>query len=62
CAGKAVEPARGAVRNLIGRDTGFAPARTEPGAAFGKPDAGRFGMLPYDFKEAHTTVLDVVTI
>ncbi|RKU02525.1 branched-chain amino acid ABC transporter [Burkholderia sp. Nafp2/4-1b] len=62
CAVKVVEPAGDAVRNLICPDAGFAPARTEKGMAFGKPDIGRFGTLPYDFKEAKTTVLDVVTI
>ncbi|AFQ47380.1 hypothetical protein [Burkholderia cepacia] len=62
CAVKVVEPAGDAVRNLICPDAGFAPARTEKGTDFGKPDAGRFGTLPYDFKEAKHTVLDVVTI
>ena len=62
CAVKVVEPAGDAVRNLICPDAGFAPSRTEKGMAFGKPDTGRFGTLPYDFKEAKTTVLDVVTI
>ncbi|MGR3907827.1 branched-chain amino acid ABC transporter [Burkholderia sp. SR8] len=62
CAVKVVEPAGDAVRNLICPDAGLAPARTEKGTEAGKPDAGRFGTLPYDFKEANTTVLDVVTI
>jgi len=62
CAAKVVEPAGDAVRNLICPDAGFVPARTEKGMGFGIPEAGRFGTLPYDFKEAKTTVLDVVTI
>lgn len=62
CAVKVVEPAGDAARNLICPDTGFAPARTEKGMAFGQPDTGRCGTLPYDFKEAKYTVLDVVTI
>ncbi|WP_081067956.1 branched-chain amino acid ABC transporter [Burkholderia territorii] len=62
CAAKVVEPAGDAGRNLICPDAGFAPARTEKGMAFGKPDTGRCGTLPYDFKEAKYTVLDVVTI
>jgi len=62
CAVKVVEPAGDAARNLICPDAGFAPARTEKGVDFGKPEAGRFGTLPYDFKEAKYTVLDVVTI
>ncbi|WP_081259261.1 branched-chain amino acid ABC transporter [Burkholderia territorii] len=62
CAAKVVEPAGDAARNLICPDAGFAPARTEKGMAFGKPDTGRCGTLPYDFKEAKYTVLDVVTI
>ncbi|KUZ98447.1 branched-chain amino acid ABC transporter [Burkholderia latens] len=62
CAVKVVEPAGDAARNLICPDAGVAPARTEKGTEAGKPDAGRFGTLPYDFKEAKTTVLDVVTI
>ncbi|KWF77280.1 branched-chain amino acid ABC transporter [Burkholderia diffusa] len=62
CAAKVVEPASDAARNLICPDAGFAPARTEKGMAFGKPDTGRCGTLPYDFKEAKYTVLDVVTI
>jgi len=62
CAAKVVEPAGDAVRNLICPDAGFAPARTEKGMDFGTPEAGRLGTLPYDFKEAKTTVLDVVTI
>ncbi|KVN45104.1 branched-chain amino acid ABC transporter [Burkholderia territorii] len=62
CAAKVVEPAGDAARNLICPEAGFAPARTEKGMAFGKPDTGRCGTLPYDFKEAKYTVLDVVTI
>lgn len=62
CAVKVVEPAGDAARNLICPDAGLAPARTEKGTDFGKPEAGRFGTLPYDFKEAKYTVLDVVTI
>ncbi|KWF35716.1 branched-chain amino acid ABC transporter [Burkholderia diffusa] len=62
CAAKVVEPASDAARNLICPEAGFAPARTEKGMAFGKPDIGRCGTLPYDFKEAKYTVLDVVTI
>ncbi|WP_175923289.1 branched-chain amino acid ABC transporter [Burkholderia latens] len=62
CAVKVVEPAGDAVQNLICPVARFAAARTEKGSEAGKPDAGRFGTLPYDFKEAKTTVLDVVTI
>ncbi len=62
CVGKVVEPAGDAARNLIGPDTAFAAARTEKGTDSGQPDAGRVGTLPYDFKEAKYTVLDVVTI
>nr|WP_057926065.1 hypothetical protein [Burkholderia ambifaria] len=62
CAVKVVELAGDAARNLICPDAGFAPAVTEKGMAFGKPETGRFSTLPYDFKEAKYTVLDVVTI
>ncbi|KVR75575.1 branched-chain amino acid ABC transporter [Burkholderia vietnamiensis] len=62
CVAKVVEPAGDAARNLIGPDTAFAAARTEKGTDSGQPDAGRVGTLPYDFKEAKYTVLDVVTI
>ncbi|KWF24017.1 hypothetical protein [Burkholderia pseudomultivorans] len=61
-AGKVVEPANDAARNLICPEAGFAPARTEKGSDSGNPEDGRFGMLPNDFKEAKHTVLDVVTI
>ncbi|EGD04722.1 hypothetical protein B1M_10066 [Burkholderia sp. TJI49] len=61
-AGKVVEPANDAARNLICPEAGFALARTEKGPDSGNPDDGRFGMLPNDFKEAKHTVLDVVTI
>ncbi|WP_110419524.1 branched-chain amino acid ABC transporter [Burkholderia vietnamiensis] len=59
---KVVEPAGDAAQNLIGPDAAFAAARTEKGTDSGQPDAGRVGTLPYDFKEAKYTVLDVVTI
>nr|WP_175801248.1 branched-chain amino acid ABC transporter [Burkholderia anthina] len=62
CAAKVVEPADDAARNLICPVAGFTAARTEKGTDFGAPDDGRFGTQPYDFKEANTTVLDVVTI
>ncbi|KFG97461.1 amino acid-binding protein [Burkholderia paludis] len=52
----------GAARNPIRPGAGFAPHRTETGTDAGQPDEGRLGMLPYDFKEATNTVLDVVTI
>ncbi|MDS0793714.1 branched-chain amino acid ABC transporter [Burkholderia pseudomultivorans] len=61
-AGKVVEPANDAARNLICAEAGFASRRTEKGSDSGNPDDGRFGMLPNDFKEAKHTVLDVVTI
>ncbi|KVC26234.1 hypothetical protein [Burkholderia pseudomultivorans] len=61
-AGKVVEPANHAARNLICAEAGFASRRTEKGPDSGNPDDGRFGMLPNDFKEAKHTVLDVVTI
>lgn len=62
CAAKVVEPADDAARNLICPVAGCIAARTEKGTDFGKPDDGRFGTQPYDFKEAQYTVLDVVTI
>ncbi|WP_269506089.1 branched-chain amino acid ABC transporter [Burkholderia sp. IMCC1007] len=62
CAAKVVEPADDAAPNLICPVADFIAARTEKGMDFGKPDDGRFGTQPYDFKEANTTVLDVVTI
>ncbi|WP_175996792.1 amino acid-binding protein [Burkholderia stabilis] len=49
-------------RNPICPGAGLASLRTGKGSDAGQPDDGRFGMLPYDFKEATTTVLDVVTI
>lgn len=51
-----------AVRNPICPDAGLASHRTGKGTDAGQPDDGRLGMLPYDFKEATNTVLDVVTI
>ncbi|AXF21476.1 amino acid-binding protein [Burkholderia pyrrocinia] len=51
-----------AARNLIRPGAGLASLRTEKGTDSGQPDDGRFSMLPYDFKEATNTVLDVVTI
>ncbi|MCA8089830.1 branched-chain amino acid ABC transporter [Burkholderia anthina] len=62
CVAEVVEPADDAARNLICPVAGFIAARTEKGTDFGKPDDGRFGTQPYDFKEAQYTVLDVVTI
>ncbi|MGS0893773.1 branched-chain amino acid ABC transporter [Burkholderia stagnalis] len=61
-AGKVVEPAGDAVRNLICPGTKRASFRTEKGRNAGKPGIGRCSMLSYDFKEANDTVLDVVTI
>ncbi|AIO24059.1 amino acid-binding protein [Burkholderia cepacia] len=52
----------GAIRNPICPDAGLASHRTGKGTDAGQPDDGRLGMLPYDFKEATNTVLDVVTI
>ncbi|OXI46039.1 amino acid-binding protein [Burkholderia aenigmatica] len=52
----------GAARNPICPRAGLASHRTEKGTDAGQPDDGRLGMLPYDFKEATNTVLDVVTI
>ncbi|MBN3838970.1 amino acid-binding protein [Burkholderia sp. Ac-20349] len=52
----------GAARNPICPGAGLASHRTEKGTDAGQPDDGRLGMLPYDFKEATNTVLDVVTI
>ncbi|MCU9956353.1 MULTISPECIES: amino acid-binding protein [Burkholderia] len=51
-----------AARNPIRPDAGLASHRTGKGTDAGQPDDGRHGMLPYDFKEASNTVLDVVTI
>ncbi|UVE64609.1 amino acid-binding protein [Burkholderia pyrrocinia] len=51
-----------AARNPIRPDAGLASHRTGKGTDAGQPDDGRPGMLPYDFKEASNTVLDVVTI
>lgn len=51
-----------AARNPIWPDAGLASHRTGKGTDAGQPDDGRLGMLPYDFKEATNTVLDVVTI
>ncbi|WP_321793514.1 amino acid-binding protein [Burkholderia pyrrocinia] len=51
-----------AVRNPICPGAGLASHRTGKGTDAGQPDDGRLGMLPYDFKEATNTVLDVVTI
>ncbi|KWC80553.1 amino acid-binding protein [Burkholderia cepacia] len=51
-----------ATRNPICPDAGLASHRTGKGTDAGQPDDGRLGMLPYDFKEATNTVLDVVTI
>ncbi|QVN18145.1 amino acid-binding protein [Burkholderia pyrrocinia] len=51
-----------AARNPICPGAGFASHRTGKGTDAGQPDDGRLGMLPYDFKEATNTVLDVVTI
>ncbi|MCA8275293.1 amino acid-binding protein [Burkholderia sp. AU30280] len=52
----------GAARNPICPRAGLASHRTGKGTDAGQPDDGRLGMLPYDFKEATNTVLDVVTI
>ena len=52
----------GATRNPICPDAGLASHRTGKGTDAGQPDDGRLGTLPYDFKEATNTVLDVVTI
>ncbi|WP_175011518.1 amino acid-binding protein [Burkholderia lata] len=52
----------GAARNPIRPGAGLASHRTEKGTDAGQPDDGRLGTLPYDFKEATNTVLDVVTI
>ncbi|MBJ9754336.1 amino acid-binding protein [Burkholderia cepacia] len=52
----------GATRNPICPDAGLASHRTGKGTDAGQPDDGRLGMLPYDFKEATNTVLDVVMI
>ncbi|MCA8253903.1 amino acid-binding protein [Burkholderia sp. AU31624] len=51
-----------AARNPIRPSAGLASPRTGKGTDAGQPDDGRLGMLPYDFKEATNTVLDVVTI
>ncbi|MPV69180.1 amino acid-binding protein [Burkholderia sp. BE17] len=51
-----------AARNPIRPDARLASHRTGKGTDAGQPDDGRPGMLPYDFKEASNTVLDVVTI
>ncbi|MBN3745068.1 amino acid-binding protein [Burkholderia sp. Se-20373] len=51
-----------AARNPICPGAGLASPRTGQGTDAGQPDDGRLGMLPYDFKEATNTVLDVVTI
>ncbi|WP_179250033.1 MULTISPECIES: amino acid-binding protein [Burkholderia] len=51
-----------AARNPIRPGAGLASHRTGKGTDAGQPDDGRLGMLPYDFKEATNTVLDVVTI
>ncbi|AKL99169.1 MULTISPECIES: amino acid-binding protein [Burkholderia cepacia complex] len=51
-----------AARNPICPDAGLASHRTGKGTDAGQPDDGCLGMLPYDFKEATNTVLDVVTI
>ncbi|VWB81544.1 amino acid-binding protein [Burkholderia lata] len=51
-----------ATRNPICPGAGLASRRTGKGTDAGQPDDGRLGMLPYDFKEATNTVLDVVTI
>ncbi|MBJ9595262.1 amino acid-binding protein [Burkholderia seminalis] len=52
----------GAARNPIRPGAALASRRTGQGTDAGKPDEGRLGMLPHDFKEATNTVLDVVTI
>lgn len=62
CAARVVEHADDAARNLICPVAGCTAPRAEKGTDFGKPDDGRFGTQPYDFKEAKYTVLDVVTI
>ena len=49
-------------RNSIRPGAMLAWHRTDQGTDAGKPDDGRLGMLPHDFKEATNTVLDVVTI
>jgi len=51
-----------AARNPIRPGAMLAWHRTGQGTDAGKPDDGRLGMLPHDFKEATNTVLDVVTI
>ncbi|HIE4191962.1 MULTISPECIES: amino acid-binding protein [Burkholderia] len=51
-----------AARNPIRPGALLARRRTGQGTDAGKPDDGRLGMLPHDFKEATNTVLDVVTI
>ncbi|WP_419684957.1 amino acid-binding protein [Burkholderia theae] len=51
-----------AARNLICPGAMPASLGMEKGTGAGQPDAGRFSMLSYDFKEATNTVLDVVTI
>ncbi|HEF5870103.1 TPA: amino acid-binding protein [Burkholderia cenocepacia] len=51
-----------AARNPIRPGAMLAWHWTGQGTDAGKPDDGRLGMLPHDFKEATNTVLDVVTI
>ncbi|MDN7701114.1 MULTISPECIES: amino acid-binding protein [Burkholderia] len=51
-----------AARNPIRPGAMLAWHWTGQGTNAGKPDDGRLGMLPHDFKEATNTVLDVVTI
>ncbi|MPV56536.1 amino acid-binding protein [Burkholderia sp. HI2761] len=51
-----------AARNPLRPGAMLAWHRTGQGTDAGKPDDGRLGMLPHDFKEATNTVLDVVTI
>ncbi|KOR20968.1 hypothetical protein [Burkholderia cenocepacia] len=51
-----------ATRNPIRPGAMLAWHWTGQGTDAGKPDDGRLGMLPHDFKEATNTVLDVVTI
>ncbi|NTZ10916.1 amino acid-binding protein [Burkholderia metallica] len=51
-----------AARNPIRPGTMLAWHWTGQRTDAGKPDDGRLGMLPHDFKEATNTVLDVVTI
>ncbi|WP_342702752.1 amino acid-binding protein [Burkholderia arboris] len=52
----------GAARNPIRPGAMLASRRAGQGTDAGKPEDGRLGMLPHDFKEATNTVLDVVTI